>query len=108
MAVTSRNSWSDRAFSIGVWVRNGPCPRMVPQIAWNVTINIETLIPAKAEAERRPDEQGNRRIQEGGRRAGAGGRLVEDEEAERHRARADEAASSTRRRDGALGRLTNR
>ena len=43
----------------------------------------------KAEAERRPDEQRNRRIQECGRRVGAGGRLIEDEDAQGHRTRTD-------------------
>ena len=47
VAVTRRNSWSAVAFSAGVWARNGPCPRMVPQIAWKVMINIETLIPPR-------------------------------------------------------------
>ena len=47
VAVTSRNSCSAVAFSAGVWARNGPCPRMVPQIAWNVMISIETLIPPR-------------------------------------------------------------
>ena len=47
VAVTRRNSWRASAFSVGVWARNGPCPRIVPQIAWNVTINIETLMPPR-------------------------------------------------------------
>ena len=44
----------------------------------------------KPEAERRPDEQGNRRIQESGRRVGTRGRLIEYEDAQRHRTRPDE------------------
>ena len=44
----------------------------------------------KAEAERRPDEQRNRRIQESGRSVRTRGRLVEDEDPQRHRTRTDE------------------
>ena len=33
VAVIRRNNCSASAFSAGVWVRNGPCPCMVPQIA---------------------------------------------------------------------------
>ena len=45
----------------------------------------------KPEAERRPDEQRNRRIQESGRSVGTRGRLIEYEDSQRHRARTDES-----------------
>ena len=45
----------------------------------------------KAEAERRPDEQRNRRIQESGRSVGTRGRSIEYEDSQRHRTRTDES-----------------
>ena len=46
---------------------------------------------SKAEAERRPDEQRNRRIQERRRSVGTRGGSVEDEDSQRHRTRTDES-----------------
>ena len=91
VAVTKRNSWSSSAFSAGVWARNGPCPCMVPQIAWNVTINIETLIPPRPKRSAAQISRGIGAYKSSGRTVRTGGRSIECEDSQRHCTPADES-----------------
>ena len=91
VAVTRRNSCSAVAFSAGVWARNGPCPRMVPQIAWNVMINIETLIPPRPKRSAAQMSRGIGVYKRAGDVLGPAGVLIEYEDSQRHRARTDES-----------------
>src|SRR6185295_785415 len=47
VALIKRKNCRASAFSAGVWWRNGPWPRMVPDIARKVISNIETLSPPR-------------------------------------------------------------
>ena len=91
VAVTRRNSCSAVAFSAGVWARNGPCPRMVPQIAWNVMINIETLIPPRPKRSAAQMSRGIGVYKRAGDVFGTRGRFIEYEDSKRHRTRTDES-----------------
>ncbi len=108
VAVTRRNSWSAVAFSAGVWARNGPCPRMVPQIAWNVMINIETLIPPRPKRSAAQMSRGIGAYKRAGEVLGPAGVLSNTKIPSATVHAPTRAASSTRRGDRALGRLTNR
>ena len=91
VAVTRRNSCSAVAFSAGVWVRNGPCPCMVPQIAWNVMINIDALIPPRPKRSAAQMSRGIDVYKRAGERAGTRGRSIEYEDSQRHHRRPDDS-----------------
>ena len=108
VAVTRRNSCSAVAFSAGVWARNGPCPCMVPQIAWNVMINIDALIPPRPKRSAAQMSRGIGVYKRAGEVLAPAGVLSNTKIPSATIHAPTRAASSTRRGDRALGRLTNR
>ena len=87
---------------------NGPCPCMVPQIAWNVMISIEALIPPRPKRSAAQMSRGIGVYKRAGDVLASAGVLSNRKipSATVHAPR--KTASSTRRGDRAFGRLTNR
>ena len=93
----------------GFWVRNGPCPRMVPPIAWKAMINIETLIPPRPKRSAAQMSRGMGVYKRAGDVLGPAGVLSNTKIPSASRTHTDESRfSSTRLGDRALGGLTNR